>query len=77
MFHKDGKGNSTHTLAESKEVKRLSVSTLQNLNEKVTEKIAEIVRRSGAGDVDYRGYDESEVASAKDLLAWSTSTTTR
>ncbi|KAF9881307.1 kinetoplast-associated protein kap [Colletotrichum karsti] len=44
-------------------------STLQKLNEVATQKLAEIVRRNGAQDKLWQGYDESEVAAARDLLS--------
>lgn len=45
------------------------VTMLQNLNELATKKLAEIVRRNGAQERLWQGYDESEVAAARDLLS--------
>ena len=73
MFHKDGKRDAPSSTVESKSHVHFPVNTINKLNEKATQKIAEIVRRNGAGDVDYRDYDKSEIAAAKDLLARSSS----
>lgn len=43
--------------------------TLEALNEKATKKLAEIVRRHGAGEPLWQGYDEAEVAAARELLS--------
>ncbi|KAI1367416.1 tetratricopeptide [Xylaria arbuscula] len=43
-------------------------STLQKLDEVATEKLAEIVRRNSAGEKDWQGYDEAEIAVARELL---------
>jgi len=43
--------------------------TLQSLDKVATEKLAEIVRRSSAGEKGWQGYDAAEVAAAKELLA--------
>lgn len=43
--------------------------TLEKLDEKATEKLSEIVRRNGAKEKGWRGYEESEVAAARDLLS--------
>ena len=77
MFSKDGKRDNNYTTAESKEITRFPISTLHDLDEKVTGKIAEIVRGNGTGDADYRGYDRSEIAAAKTLLSQSSSTLKR
>ncbi|KAJ0163521.1 TPR repeat protein oca3 [Colletotrichum tanaceti] len=45
------------------------VNTLESLNELATKKLAEIVRRNGAQERLWQGYDESEVAAARDLLS--------
>lgn len=46
-----------------------SRATLEKLDEKATEKLSEIVRRNGAKEKGWCGYDESEVAAARDLLS--------
>ncbi|SPO00693.1 related to kinetoplast-associated protein KAP [Cephalotrichum gorgonifer] len=43
--------------------------TLEALNEQATKKLAEIVRRYGAGDPLWQGYDVAEVAAARELLS--------
>lgn len=43
--------------------------TLEKLDEKATEKLAEIVRRNGAKEKGWCGYEEAEVAAARDLLS--------
>ncbi|KAI0430835.1 tetratricopeptide [Xylaria sp. FL1042] len=43
-------------------------STLQKLDEAATEKLAEIVRRNTAGEKDWQGYAEAEIAAARELL---------
>ena len=52
-------------------------ATMEQLNELATEKLAEIVRRSTAGEPHWRGYEESEVAAARDLLAKDSATVVR
>jgi ER membrane protein complex subunit 2 len=42
--------------------------TIQKLNEVATQKLAEIVRRNGAKEKLWQGYDEAEVAAARELL---------
>ncbi|KAJ0381630.1 hypothetical protein COL26b_000308 [Colletotrichum chrysophilum] len=42
---------------------------MQKLNEVATQKLAEIVRRNSAKDRLWQGYNESEVAAARDLLS--------
>ncbi|GKT49297.1 TPR repeat-containing protein C19B12.01 [Colletotrichum spaethianum] len=54
---------------DSEEWSLPDVTTLQKLNELATEKLAEIVRRNGAQERLWQGYDESEVAAARDLLS--------
>lgn len=43
-------------------------TTTQKLNELATKKLAEIVRRNGAGESLWQGYDKAEVAAARELL---------
>lgn len=49
----------------------------EKLNEKATEKLSEIVRRSGAKEKGWRGYDESELAAARELLSKESSSVVR
>ncbi|KAI0123108.1 tetratricopeptide [Xylariales sp. AK1849] len=51
--------------------------TLQNLDELATRKLAEITRRFTAGERGWQGYDEAEIAAAKDLLEKDSSATVR
>ncbi|KAI1075221.1 TPR-like protein [Whalleya microplaca] len=51
--------------------------TLRKLDEVATEKLAEIVRRSSAGDKGWQGYDEAEVRAARELLEKSSRSTVR
>lgn len=44
-------------------------ATVQRLAQLATEKLAEIVRRSTVGEPHWGGYDKTEVAAARDLLA--------
>ncbi|TDZ32247.1 TPR repeat protein oca3 [Colletotrichum spinosum] len=44
-------------------------STIQKLNQTATQKLADIVRHHGAKERLWQGYDESEVAAARDLLS--------
>ena len=69
-------------LAESWKLKKLPESdgfslpnqkTIEKLNQAATEKLAEIVRRNGAQERAWQGYDAGEVAAARDLLAQSSS----
>lgn len=48
-------------------------STLEKLNELASAKLSEIVRRSTAREAGWRGYDELEVAAARELLSEETS----
>ncbi|KAI1391174.1 tetratricopeptide [Hypoxylon trugodes] len=43
-------------------------ATLSRLDELATEKLAEIVRRSSAGEKGWQGYDEAEIKAARALL---------
>ena len=43
--------------------------TTERLNELATAKLSEIVRRSAAQEVGWRGYDQLEVAAARELLS--------
>ena len=45
-----------------------SLSQVQKLNELATGKLAEIVRRSSAGEAGWDGYDQAEVIAARELL---------
>ncbi|GKT58920.1 tetratricopeptide repeat domain-containing protein [Colletotrichum tofieldiae] len=54
---------------DSEEWSLPDVTTLQKLNELATQKLAEIVRRNGAQERLWQGYDESEVVAARDLLS--------
>lgn len=45
------------------------VATIEKLSEKATEKLSEIVRRSSAKERGWCGYEESELAAARELLA--------
>jgi hypothetical protein len=51
--------------------------TLQKLNELATQKLGEIVRRNGAQEPLWQGYDADEIAAARALLDKSTSGTVR
>ncbi|KAL7625435.1 Inositol phosphatase SIW14 [Parahypoxylon ruwenzoriense] len=44
------------------------LATLSKLDEMATEKLAEIVRRSSAGEKGWQGYDEAEIKAARELL---------
>lgn len=46
-----------------------NIKTIQKLNELATSKLAEIVRRHGAQEKLWQGYDVAEVAAARDLLS--------
>ncbi|KAI1410953.1 tetratricopeptide [Hypoxylon sp. FL1857] len=43
-------------------------TTLSKLDEMATEKLAEIVRRSSAGEKGWQGYDEAEIKATRELL---------
>lgn len=43
--------------------------TLERLNQLATEKLAEIVRRGGAKEPGWTGYDTAEIEAARKLLA--------
>jgi hypothetical protein len=44
-------------------------TVIEALKEKATQKLAEIVRRHGAGESSWQGYDETEIAAAREVLA--------
>jgi hypothetical protein len=44
-------------------------ATIEKLNEKSTAKLSEIVRRGTAKERGWRGYEESEVEAARELLS--------
>jgi len=44
-------------------------ATIEKLNQAATEKLGEIVRRYGAQEKLWQGYDAGEVAAARELLA--------
>ncbi|KAI1377384.1 tetratricopeptide [Hypoxylon crocopeplum] len=44
------------------------LATLTKLDEMATEKLAEIVRRSSAGEKGWQGYDEAEIKATRELL---------
>jgi hypothetical protein len=72
-------------LAEMGKTKKLPESegfiperrTIERLNEAATEKLAEIVRRHGAGEKLWHGYNPGEVAAARALLSQSAPVTVR
>ncbi|KAI9735782.1 MAG: hypothetical protein M1818_006391 [Claussenomyces sp. TS43310] len=55
----------------------LDSNTLQSLNLKATSKLAEIVRRSVAGESGWQGYDAAELIAARALLDKDTTSTIR
>ena len=44
-------------------------ATVERLNELATGKLSEIVRRNGAQERKWRGYDQAEIAAARELLS--------
>jgi ER membrane protein complex subunit 2 len=44
-------------------------ATIKKLNEAATQKLAEIVRRGGAEEKSWQGYDQAEIEAARELLA--------
>lgn len=44
-------------------------ATIEKLSELATEKLSEIVRRNAAKERRWCGYEESEIAAARDLLS--------
>jgi ER membrane protein complex subunit 2 len=46
-----------------------STATLQRLSELATAKLSEVVRRHTAGEARWQGYEESEIAAARNLLS--------
>ncbi|KAI1138975.1 tetratricopeptide [Hypoxylon sp. FL0543] len=52
-------------------------TTLSRLDEMATEKLAEILRRSSAGEKGWQGYDEAEIKATRELLENESSTITR
>ena len=69
MLRNPSNPESTSKLStDSGESLHLPRATVQALNQKATSQIADIVKRSSAGDADYGGYDASEIISAIELL---------
>jgi hypothetical protein len=54
-----------------------SRSTIEKLNELATAKLAEIVRRSTAGEKDWDGFSQTEILAARALLNQNTATIQR
>ncbi|KAI1824656.1 tetratricopeptide [Xylaria intraflava] len=54
-----------------------ATNTLQKLDELATGKLAEIIRRSSARERDWQGYDEAELAAARELLELGSAATSR
>jgi hypothetical protein len=44
-------------------------ATVERLNELATAKLSEIIRRYSARERQWRGYDEAEIAAARELLS--------
>ncbi|EME80009.1 uncharacterized protein MYCFIDRAFT_204417 [Pseudocercospora fijiensis CIRAD86] len=63
-----GKNVQSTTLADG-ELALPKVESVRKLNQVATAKLAEIVRRVGAGEKGWDGYSEAEIAAAKELLA--------
>lgn len=53
------------------------IPTIERLNEKATQKLSEIVRRSTAKERGWCGYEESEVLEVQDLLSMESATFVR
>lgn len=67
----------TNKQAEPGDFSVPAVSTIERLNEKATQKLSEIVRRSTAKESGWRGYEESEVMEVQDLLSMEAATYVR
>lgn len=52
-------------------------ATIERLNELATEKLSEIVRRNGAQEREWRGFDKAEIAAARELLSKESAGTAR
>ncbi|KXJ93156.1 hypothetical protein Micbo1qcDRAFT_161100 [Microdochium bolleyi] len=66
--------NTKSSSSEADDLAPPTVATIQKLDAKATEKLAEIARRSSAQEPGWQGYDADEVAAVKELLAASSST---
>ena len=66
MLKEPGKPNKG---ADPDDVTAPETATLQQLNELATARLSEIVRRGSAREHRWRGYEESEIAAARELLA--------
>jgi hypothetical protein len=53
------------------------IKTVELLNQKATEKLTEIVRRSASGESGWEGYDSAELIAARALLDKDGKTITR
>ncbi|KAI9848732.1 MAG: hypothetical protein M1837_006819 [Sclerophora amabilis] len=60
--------SSSSSAVSSSSSKEMSSKELEKLNELATAKLAEIVRRSSAGEKGWTGYDQAEVIAARELL---------
>ena len=65
--HRDNKAEARNN-TDSETLRRLPRKVVQELNQKATAALDNIIRRNTAGDVNYGGYDEAEIISAKALL---------
>ena len=62
---------------KDEEIAPPSLSTVQKLNELATAKLAEIVRKHSTGAEEWKGYEESEIIAARELLDRDTGKTVR
>lgn len=56
-------------LTDSDDFALPDIATIERLSELATEKLSEIVRRNGAQERGWCGYDEAEIAAARELLS--------
>jgi ER membrane protein complex subunit 2 len=62
------KRNAQAASEDSEDIAPPNLKSVQKLEELATSKLAEIVRRYGAGEKGWTGYDEAEVIAARELL---------
>ncbi|KAJ9630477.1 Inositol phosphatase SIW14 [Taxawa tesnikishii (nom. ined.)] len=76
-LNKTSKPASASSNAQGGDLAPPTLSSVQRLNELSTSKLAEIIRRSSAGEKGWDGYDQAEIIATRELLDRDTQTVSR
>ena len=68
FFRSGARRGNTVTATGGNENPVPSIERIEKLSQLAIARIAEIIRRSNGGDVDFSGYNGAEIAAAKELL---------